>query len=326
MKKLMYFIAGLILAVAMVSCEKQDKHDLGIDALKAAKITYMPGDTPGPTSDNGIIPEIIPGDNKGGNRTCEEVWLEFGEGDEVCGEDYLCGDKVDYDDDPEGFASSFPDGLTVTVSGIHIEFEIEDDCLEFEGIEGFWKVGAVIVKGSNAANVYWYPDGETHDWGLAAPGNKPMVSNLTFCFVPCVPEEEPEDEWYAVKVWYDGDAFWAMSDGATPYYAGTRHWCDLLGFGDYDARDAMNMIHYFDIPPIATNYTDIGDITVNTAGDVTITLDAAYNLDQASLYVGDMSVTDLGPVSTCPDYEAAPWAFKDGLSGQTVTFIKGTDF
>jgi hypothetical protein len=195
MRKLHFIVAVLILAIGLISCEKQNKHDLGIDAMKAAKVTYMVGDLPGPASDNGIEPVIIPGENNGGNRTCEEVWLALGDPDDVCGIDYLCGDKIDYEEDGGGFVSDFPEGLKVTVSGIYISFEV-DDCLEIDGKS--WKVGAVIVKGSNAANVYWYPDGETSDAGLAAPGGKRMVSNLTFCFVPCEPEK-PADMVIAFK-------------------------------------------------------------------------------------------------------------------------------
>jgi hypothetical protein len=56
-----------------------------------------------------------------------------------------------------------------------------------------YKVGAVIVKGSNAANVYYYPGGIMEDSYLSAPLNasgKPAgLSNLSFCFVEC---EQPQ--------------------------------------------------------------------------------------------------------------------------------------
>jgi len=184
MRKLHYILAGLVLVFALVSCEKNNKHDLDVDAMKAAKAKKAVVELGAniPESDGGVVPEVIPGENKGGNRTCDEVYAVLGQLDDV----YLCGNKVDWDDDAEGFASSFPDGLNVTVTGIHVGFTI-DGCVEING--GFYKVGAVIVKGSNAANVYFYPGGTTADFGLAAPGDKHMVSNLTFCFVPCEVEE-----------------------------------------------------------------------------------------------------------------------------------------
>ena len=186
MKKLQYILAGLVLVFALVSCEKQNKHDLDVDAIKAAKANKAVVELGEniPWSDAGVVPEVIPGENKGGNRTCDEVYAYFSN---LYDGPYLCGDKIDWDDDAEGFAGSFPDGLLVTVNDIYVSFEIPGGCLNIGGL--FYKVGAVIVKGSNAANVYFYPNGSDFDTGLAAPGNKHMVSNLTFCFVPCQIEE-----------------------------------------------------------------------------------------------------------------------------------------
>lgn len=62
-----------------------------------------------------------------------------------------------------------------------------DDCILIG--DKYYKVGAVIVKGSNAANVYYYPNGTMKDSGLASPvnasGNPAGLSNLTFCFIEC---------------------------------------------------------------------------------------------------------------------------------------------
>jgi hypothetical protein len=53
----------------------------------------------------------------------------------------------------------------------------------------YYKVGAVIVKGSNNANVYYYSNVTMRDSGLASPcnasGTPAGLSNLTFCFVEC---------------------------------------------------------------------------------------------------------------------------------------------
>lgn len=308
-------MAGLILVIGLTSCEKQNKHDLEIEALKAAKITYIPGDMPGPTSHYGVSPVIIDGDNKGGNRTCEEVWLELGPEGAECGVDYLCGEKVDYDDDPEGFASSFPKGLTVIVDGIHIEFEV-DDCVAFdqwigeELVTTYWKVGAVIVKGSNAANVYWYPDGETHDWGLAAPGDKHMVSNLTFCFVPCTPPDE--DRIFGVKVWYYTDVVcqeesFAISGGTIFPYENVDKWCDVLGFNIYKNT----------VSPIALG--SVGEITV-LDGAITITMDEGYNIYSASVFVGNESELD---DSKCPAYKV-DWHYVNDICDYEYSFPAST--
>jgi len=181
MKKLSYSLLGIILITSMFSCEKEESFDS--DLLKSKKTTTA---VEAKTSDSGVMPEIIPGDNRGGNRTCAEVGLHFKDD-----ADYfdLCGEKVDYNDQ---FEDAFPDGLEVTVTDrTFVEFKM-DDCIMIG--DSYYKVGAVIVKGSNAANVYFYEDGILHDSGLSAPVNpsgKPAgLSNLTFCFIECEPQEE----------------------------------------------------------------------------------------------------------------------------------------
>ena len=77
MKNLRIFAILLTSAVFLIACEKQhpvkDGVDIGVDA---AKMVWAEGPNM-PTSDGGIIPEVIPGENKGGNRTCEEVYRYF---------------------------------------------------------------------------------------------------------------------------------------------------------------------------------------------------------------------------------------------------------
>lgn len=165
---------------SLVSCEKQKMEDMGfdpMDATKGAKVTITERTVSTPVSDlEEVTPYMIPGVNRGGNRTCAEVELEWGLEEGT----FLCGEKVDWDGD--GFASDFPIGLTVWVDDIYVGFEM-NQCIVIDNTP--YMVGAVIVKGSNAANVYYYENGILTDEGLAAPGDKHMVSNLTFCLVPC---------------------------------------------------------------------------------------------------------------------------------------------
>jgi hypothetical protein len=62
-------------------------------------------------------------------------------------------------------------------------------------------IGAVIVKGSNDANVYVYELQRTSDSGLAAPlnasGGSAGLSNLTFCWNP----EPVQGEWCSPGYW-----------------------------------------------------------------------------------------------------------------------------
>ncbi|MDF1574688.1 MAG: hypothetical protein P1P86_05800 [Bacteroidales bacterium] len=309
MRKLLYIMAGLIMALVMVSCEKQDKQDLGIDALKAAnasKVVVDIGDNIPTSLDQEVIPQVIPGENKGGNRTCIEVFDYFAP-DAECGVDYLCGDKVDWDDDAEGFASSFPSGLNVSVDGIHIAFSI-DGCLEING--EFYKVGAVIVKGSNAANVYFYDGGTTFDGGLAAPGDKHMVSNLTFCFVPC-DLEEPEDEIFGVKVWYYtgddcGEESYALSKGSI-FPHENAGWCNGLGYSIYEDTDG-----------VPVDLGGVGEITV-VDGAITITMNDD-KIFSASVFVGDESELD---ENSCPAYKV-DWHYENNICENEFTFDAST--
>jgi hypothetical protein len=184
MRKLIFLFSGLLLTVCFISCEKQPVDNQNGPYLKSNNraLYSIAKEASTPVSDAGIIPYIIPGENRGGNRTCDEVAAAFST------TFALCGDKIDYDQGTGEFMGEFPEGLEVEVNGIFVSF-FADGCIDINGQA--YKVGAVIVKGANAANVYYYPGGSLEDGGLAAPGNKPMVSNLTFCFIPCE-EDEPE--------------------------------------------------------------------------------------------------------------------------------------
>lgn len=314
MKKLLIIATGIILAIGLNSCEKKGgiPNNDNENAIMKGAISTANIEDAEPSGDEdsreGYTPMLIPplpGEkDNGGNRTCEAVYSWLGEG-----EAYLCGDKVDYDDDPEGFAASFPTGLSVTVAGIYISFTA-DDCIEFvdeAGVKTYWKVGAVIVKGSNAANVYYYgPEGILSDGNLFAPGEKPMVSNLTFCFVPCTPEE-PKDK-IAVKVfWYQGDeeadcveveGQWQVSAGTSyPFSEATSSWCHDFGVSPF-VNTGDNPI------PLRKGDDSYGEVSI-LDGVVTITMDPTYKIYSASIYVGDGTDIPLGD-DGCPKYRQEP--------------------
>jgi len=170
-----YFFAALILGAALVSCEKNQGDPT---LLKKGDAPEVPVSL---NSNSGVVPEIIPGTGNGGNRTCADVEAAF----ELPENFFFCWDKIDYTGGE--FMGEFPDGITVTVTnGTFVSFKM-DDCIKFG--DKFYRVGAVIVKGSNEANVYYYKGGIMEDSGLASPVNasgKPAgLSNLSFCFVQC---------------------------------------------------------------------------------------------------------------------------------------------
>lgn len=175
MNKLNYLFVSLFIVAAIVSCQKDGSDDVVLKG-NTVKTESLPV--------TAVIPYIIPGDNNGGNRTCAEVEAAF----TLPSGYFRCGEKIDYTDG--NFAGKFPEGLTVTVTdGTYVTFEMKD-CIEIDG--RFFKVGAVIVKGGNDANVYYYEGGSIGDEDLASPVNKngkpAGLSNLSFCFVECEPE------------------------------------------------------------------------------------------------------------------------------------------
>jgi hypothetical protein len=314
----MYLLAGIILAIGLVSCEKQKvnpKEDLvgGGDAVTKAQPVSITEPEASMPATSLATPYLIPGKNRGGNRTCEEAKAAFDimAADQssdfyesTLGEFTDCGEKVDIGDDYVGDVEGFPFDVWVNDDG-SIGFASGDrECL----------VKAVIVKGSNVANVYYYPGGILSDDGLSAPafenGNIPWVSNVTFCCV-CEEEEEPEDEIFAVKVWYNavGEACevgsWALSAGTLYPYKLVDGWCDVFGFNVYENTEGT---------PI--DLGGVGEIAV-VDGDVIITMDQGYIIYAASVYVGDgedLIFTD------CPAYKLDPWNYLADICADNHTF------
>ncbi|TLX75683.1 hypothetical protein E9993_08985 [Labilibacter sediminis] len=211
MKKMVRLTFLVLVAVFYQACSEQEvveqMNNLEDEILKGKKMEITENMESAPNSQDGVVPFIIPGENRGGNRTCAEVGLAFVDDAEYFA---LCGDKIDYNDGE--FNSKFPEALNVSTDGTYVSFEL-DGCIEMNG--EYYKVGAVIVKGSNDANVYFYPEGSMGDEGLAAPINssgKPAgLSNLTFCFVKC---DAPE--WVIVLKTYlqcKDESFWAVTRG-----------------------------------------------------------------------------------------------------------------
>lgn len=145
----------------------------GLTASAMANHTSTANSTP--VSDQGVTPVILSGPdlNRGGNRSCEDLkhaGLITG--------DYLEA-KSDYDDG--AFQSPFPANINVQVSGG-----------TFVAWDSTHIIKAVIVKGSDDANIYAYNPALPSDSGLASPtnasGGPAGLSNLTFCYTPAPPK------------------------------------------------------------------------------------------------------------------------------------------
>lgn len=159
MKKINCLMAIVLILFIAASCSKESADDSNLILKNATgNVASLP------VSSEGIEPLIIPGINKGGNRTCAEVGSAFMNNPQYF--DY-CGTKIDFVDGE--FIGEFPFGLNVIVTyGRFVSFE-SSNCLKIGG--SYHKIGAVIVKGGDNANVYLYPDGSYGDRGLTAPVN-----------------------------------------------------------------------------------------------------------------------------------------------------------
>ena len=229
MKKLTYIFAALVMVAALGSCQQDDSEIV----LKKANTETQPTTPP---SDAGITPVTITGANNGGNITCAEVAAFF----QLPADYFYCGEKIDYNDGM--FAGEFPDGLNVNVTdGVWVAFDMEAPLL-IGGIE--YIVGAVIVKGGNNANVYYYPGGSMGDFGLAAPVNKSGkpagLSNLTFCLVKANPIVIAMKTYLATPMQDTYKAMgWAVSGGLGVSTDPGLH----MGYNYYD----FNGVNEFDI-------------------------------------------------------------------------------
>jgi hypothetical protein len=187
------------------------------------------GTASSPVSTAGVVPYIIPGANNGGSRTCAEVGEAFFGNAEY----YQCwsGDR-----NPDEFGLGFPDIsgnpdcdrnlITASNDGTYVEFTAGPD-----------GVGAAIIKGGNAANVYVYQPQAFSDSGLASPlvpaGTPAGLSHSDgFCWNPGQPPGGPTPECFEDETaWAQGSRYvnkgnWAMylaypgADGTVDLIAG----------------------------------------------------------------------------------------------------------
>lgn len=164
--------------------------------LAGASVVLAQGSASSPTSSTwGVTPYIIAGANQGGNRTCAEVGTAF-----FGNADYyeFSSERVNYNDG--AFGAAFPAGLTVFTDGTSVNWS------------STFGIGAVIVKGSNDANVYVYDPQRKSDSGLASPpnasGGSAGLSNITFCWNP---EPVEEGQWCSPGYWRNHPAAWAAT-------------------------------------------------------------------------------------------------------------------
>jgi len=162
MKKIKVFFVFLI-ALAIGSCNYEFTEDIELDAITQGKVAKV---------------------FLGGNVECSQLSLVDPAFENLA----LTTGRNDFAGGT--FVNSWPVGLEVEVMADgSISWALTPE-FDLMGDGSCYKVGAAIVKGSAASNVYYYgPDGATGDMGLFPPvnasGTPSALSNLTFCFVEC---------------------------------------------------------------------------------------------------------------------------------------------
>jgi len=233
-----------------------------------------------------------------GNTSCDDLGTPFA----------FSSGKVDFVDGEfvfEGTNTDWPAGLVVNVSedGRSVSFTYESNQ---------YCVGAVIVKGGNASNIYRYGNGVKDDEGLTAPlnasGQPAQLSNLTFCFVEC--EEPPL--LVAVKIFYwhyDGvnvsNYSWGSSAGN---YIFTKGFCVSTGVNYFPATKTFNLFN-------GVSGEVVGSASVEEAWPggvhslvVTVDLNDDLLLERSYVYAGSLAAlkSDVAP-DGCPLYENWIW-------------------
>lgn len=193
-------------------------------------------------------PFTIPGDGQGGNRECSEAWDYFVN---VINEDADPAIVIPIDPNLTKSWGKFDFPFPANSNTNEVSVDVTDDTFVEWTITpptGYCvKYVAVIVKGTNEANVFYYDysdeitSGPKSDSGLFSPdagksGSPAELSNLTICYVlaPCddVPPCEPDDETaMSAGITFPNHAWFTY----TPYEDGKK--VDLIAGQDYKIGD-----------------------------------------------------------------------------------------
>ena len=308
MKKLNYIFASLMMVAALGSCQ-QDDNDIVLKKGESGSEATLP------PSDAGIVPVVLEGANNGGNITCDEVAAAF----RLSPGYFYCGEKVDFNDGT--FAGDFPDGLTVDVTdGTYVSFDMEAP-LVIAGVE--YVVGAVIVKGGNSANVYFYPGGSMADRGLSSPVNrsgKPAgLSNLSFCLVKASPIVIALKTYLAVPVAGELVTYkrigWAVSGGLGVSTEYGLH----MGYNYYD----FNGENEFDLVKATLGAIEgrVGTVRASDYWEENVHyLEVVLNIDEEFNYVFDDTYLYVGSLAGYEGswFKVFPWSVVGSCADQRV--------
>lgn len=287
------FVLAFFLLAAITSCQKDE-----VEILRGELAFSLNGTSSSPVSDGGITPFISDQADNGGNVGCGDLFDDPG---------MLSSGRINVEDFAtiEEFVAAFPQGIDVNVTdGKFVSFTATG-----------YLVYAVIVKGGNNANVYYYEEGASFDSGLASPpnnsGSPAGLSNLTICYKPAEVEETCETAWafggeYAL-------AFKAIEGLSANNWGWTN---GALGYGNYSfevyaAAGGNNLDSGTKVGYLNLAYQE-GELKIN------LDLIAGFSLSEGQLYVGE---TQLPLVRRGRSWEMtnAPGQFPFELTTEEIT-------
>jgi hypothetical protein len=257
------FLLAIFVMAGMYSCQKDQVLDERTPVTIRDGNDVFPGIASEPVSDGGVTPYIIEGFEpgaQGGVRYCEDVRIAWD-----LDESYFNAGESDKWDWKDGYGweiiKDVEYQLAFPYDGIIVSYDEDTKLLSFSIDQTILPgvcVGAVIVKGGDDANVYFYPDGVKSDSGLGAPistGNQPAgLSNLSFCLVYC---DDNGDECY-----WEGETAWAFGER----YVLKGNWAMYTSYGALKGTDGVILK--------AGQHFDAGIVKIvsETATHVTITI------------------------------------------------------
>lgn len=296
MKKLKVIFTVALIAAVIGSCDYSFTEDVSLDPVTQGKVAKV---------------------FLGGNVECSQLSLVNSAWQNLT----MTTGRNDYDQLNKSFAFSWPTGLEVEVmqdGSVSWALTQEFDLL---GDGSCYKVGAVIVKGSTASNVFYYgAEGAAGDMGLFPPTNSSVtasaLSNLTFCFVKT---ECPKPLIITVKSWYhmEGQSNWSdycLSFGDKVFSAG---WCgtDYMGVNSYPGTTSFSM-------GIPSSGTSIGQVTVGN-GKIVVELYGGRILDGTYVFIGTEDALKYHNLNSdgCPIYSnSSVWQQNTTTGGSIHTF------
>jgi hypothetical protein len=305
----LFALTAILLFIGLMGCEdviqSPEKESIFSEDFTPL-VVPITGSPSTPISFGGIIPYIIPyypeTRDEGGNRTCAAVGYAFF-GD--TGYYDSSSARINYDVTDDEYDADFPTGVSVT-------YYSETKLLDWTSTFG---IGAVIVKGGDAANVYVYEPQWLSDQGLGAPptqgGPYADLSNITFCWNP-VP---PECEWIGETAWaangeVPGELRYNISKNSRGQFIG--NWATFVEYEGEEKTVTLFAGQTMIAGTVKFEPANIDDVKI------TITLNEGWRLEE------DEEGEIIGEAVKIQGYNDSPQSYENPAPGLFTTY-KGTE-